>query len=143
MTEPTTFERWCILNGTRPVPATPMMVARFVADVAPWGVDKIWPIVQEISRAHYTVGLADPTLGGPVAAAINEIAKIDPPRSWNKEEKQRFNSLPYDLQKTVVRREDQREKTVRRAMQEASDARAALKALQQPKVTDGTEADAA
>lgn len=126
MTEPTTFERWCILNGTQPVPATPMMVARFVADVAPWGIEQIWPIVQEISRAHYTVGLADPTLGGPVAAAINEIAKIEPPRSWPKQQKARFALLPYDLQGYVAAHDQQREKEIRRAHSEAANAKQEL-----------------
>src|SRR3954453_21947132 len=123
MSEPTTFERWCMLNNVQPLPASPTMVARFVADIAPWGMEKIWPIVQEISRAHYTIGLADPTLGGPVAAAINQITQIDAPRSWPAEHKRRFLMLPYDLQQCVSERETQREKEVRRAQNEAAKAK--------------------
>ncbi|WP_409188781.1 hypothetical protein [Bradyrhizobium sp. RDM4] len=126
MTDASTFERWCLLNNVKPVPATPMMVARFVAEVAPWGIEKIWPIVQQISRAHYTVGLADPTLGGPVATAINEIATIDPPRSWPKEHKARFAQLPYDLQVYVGDHERRREKEIRRAHNEAATAKQEL-----------------
>lgn len=109
-----------MLNNVQPVPATPAIVARFVADVAPWGMEKIWPIVQEISRAHYTIGLADPTLGGPVAAAINQIAQIDAPRSWPADQKRRFLTLPYDLQVYVSEREAQRDKEVRRAQNAAT-----------------------
>ncbi|WP_369723657.1 hypothetical protein AB8Z38_06735 [Bradyrhizobium sp. LLZ17] len=110
----------------KPTPATPMMVARFVADIAPWGIDKIWPIVQQISRAHYTVGLADPTLGGPVAATINEIAKIEPPRSWPKEQKARFAQLPYDLQVYAANHDRQREREIHRAHSEAAKLRQEL-----------------
>lgn len=137
MSEPTTFERWCMLNEAQPIPATPMVVARFVNAVAPWGMQKIWPMVQEISRAHYTIGLADPTLGGAVAAAINEIAKIDPPRSWPADEKRRFASLPYDLQIYLCEREKQRDKEVRRAQGEAA------KAKQELRETNGDRQNAA
>jgi hypothetical protein len=120
MSEPTTFERWCELSNAKALPAAPMLVARFVADLAPLGMSAIWPAVQEISRAHYTIGLADPTLGGLVSAAINEIAKIDPPRSWPADQKRRFQQLPYDLQLYVTNREKQRDAEVRRAQNKAN-----------------------
>jgi len=114
------FENWCLLHDLEPVPAAPATVAKFVADIAPMGIEKVWPIVGEISRAHYMAGHADPTLGGPVAVAINDIAKIDPPRSWPKEQKFRFTSLPYDLQVYVAAHDKQRETTVRKALNEAA-----------------------
>jgi hypothetical protein len=55
------------------------------------------------------------------------IAKIDPPRSWPDPLKARFRSLPYDLQVYVEKHERDREKTVRRAQNEAAQARQALK----------------
>jgi hypothetical protein len=121
------FEQWCMLHDLEPVPAPPATVAKFIADIAPLGIEKVWPIVQEISRAHYLAGLADPTLGGPVAMAINDIAKIQPPRSWPTEQKRRFEALPYDLQAYVAAHDKQRENTVRKALNEAADARKAIK----------------
>jgi hypothetical protein len=108
------FERWCVLNGHKPHGASPMVIARFVADIAPMGISDVWQAVQKISRAHYTIGLADPTLGGPVAAAINEIAKIDPPRSWPAEEKLRFLTLPYDIQAYLAKRQTSDDTLIRR-----------------------------
>lgn len=125
-----TFEKWCALNNARAFPAAPADVARFISDCAELGADRIWPLVQEISRAHYVVGLADPTLGGWAARAINDVAKIEPPRSWPKDHKARFLMLPYDLQKYVAAHEDQRDKEIRRAHNEAATARQKLASLQ-------------
>jgi hypothetical protein len=122
-----TFENWCLLNDVAPIPAAPATVAQFVATIAPLGIAQVWPIVQEISRAYYTKGLADPTLSGTVCAAINEIARIDPPRSWPREHKARFLQLPYDLQAYVSARENDRDKAVKRAQSEAGKLRHALK----------------
>ncbi|PDT55766.1 hypothetical protein CO678_42010 [Bradyrhizobium diazoefficiens] len=115
------YTNWCMLNGCKPVPIAPNMAARFVADVAPLGIDKVWPAVQEISRLHYTIGLADPTLGYPVATLVSEIAKIEPPRSWAKQYKERFKTLPYDVQLYITEREKQRDSEVRRAQNKAAE----------------------
>src|SRR5882724_6148506 len=96
------FTKWCELNGLSPCPAAPADVARFVSDCAALGIERLWPAIQEISKLHSSVGLADPTSGGVAAAAISELAGIDPPRCWPDERKHRFKSLPYDLQVYVA-----------------------------------------
>jgi hypothetical protein len=135
------FVKWCELGGVEPRPATPANVARFIADCTPLGIERLWPAVQEVSRLHVEVGLADPTLGGPVAAAISELARIDPPRSWPTDCKQRFNSLPYDLQVYVAAHEQQREKALRRAQNEAAAARQKLAAYlkSEPRSNEGKD----
>ncbi|WP_262048465.1 hypothetical protein [Bradyrhizobium sp. Bra78] len=107
------FEKWCALNGEKTHHASPAIVARFVKDIAPMGISKVWRAVQDISRTHSVIGLADPTLGGPVAVAMNEISKIAPPRSWPKEEQLQFSALPYDIQVTIEKRERDRDNQVR------------------------------
>lgn len=114
------FVRWCELNGVTPCPAAPATVARFVADCASLGIERLWPAVTEISKLHDAVGLADPTLSGAAAAAISDLAGIDPPRSWPDDRKQRFRSLPYDLQVYIASHEARREKALRRAQNEAA-----------------------
>ena len=74
------FARWCELNGVCWCPAAPAVVAKFITDCASLGIERLWPAVQEVSRAHVALGLADPTLGGVAAAAINDVAGISPPR---------------------------------------------------------------
>jgi hypothetical protein len=124
------FAKWCELNGVSWCPAAPADVARFVADGASLGIERLWPAVQDISKAHGALGLADPTLGGVAAAAINEVGSVSAPRSWPDSRKQRFASLPYDLQVYVAAREAQREKALRRAQNEAAIAWQKLAALQ-------------
>jgi hypothetical protein len=128
------FAKWCELNGVSFCPAAPAVVAKFVTDCASLGIDRLWPAVQDISKMHVALGLADPTLGGVVAAAVNDIAGIEPPRSWPSDRKQRFKSLPYDLQVYVAAHETQREKALRRAQNEAAGARRQFAVSQQPDV---------
>lgn len=122
------FVKWCELNGLSPCPAAPAHVARFVADCAPLGIERLWSAIQEISLLHVSAGLADPTLGGAAATAISNLANIDPPRSWPGDHKQHFRSLPYDLQVYVATHEAQREKALRRAQNEAARTRQRLAA---------------
>jgi hypothetical protein len=133
------FVKWCELNGLSPCPAAPAHVARFVVDCAPLGIERLWPAIQDISRLHVAVGLADPTLGGVTAEAISDLAGIDPPRSWPAGPKQRFKSLPYDLQVHVAAHEAQREKALRRAQNEAASARQKLAACPKSKTHSNEE----
>lgn len=125
------FARWCEINGAAFCPATPSSVAKFVADCGSLGIARLWPAVQDISRTHATLGLADPTLGGVVAAAISDVAGLAAPRAWPEAFKQRFRSLPYDVQLFVLEHETRREKVLRRAQNEAAVVRRELAALQQ------------
>lgn len=120
------FVKWCELNGVSSCPASPADVERFVLDCAPLGIERLWPAVQDISKLHGAIGLADPTLGWKVAAAIDGLARIDPPRSWPADQKQRFRSLPYDLQLYVSAHEARRNRVLRRSQNEAADARRRL-----------------
>jgi hypothetical protein len=128
------FARWCELNGVRFYPAAPADVAKFVADCASLGIERLWPAIQEISVMHSSLGLADPTLGGVVAAAVSDVGGVDPPRSWPDDRKRRFRSLPYDLQVYTAAHEAQREKVLRRAQNEAAAMRRKLAAAQQAPV---------
>jgi hypothetical protein len=114
------FARWCELNGAAFCPAAPATVAKFVADCGALGIARLWPAVRDISRTHVTLGLADPTLGGAVAAAVGEVAGLAPPRSWPEDFKRCFKSLPYDVQVFIVDHETRREKALRRAQNEAA-----------------------
>lgn len=138
------FVKWCELNDVSACPATPASVARFVTECAVLGMDRLWPTVNEISRMHVSIGLADPTLGGAAANAMSAIAAVSPPRSWPGPFKQRFGALPYDIQVHLASHEA-RERALRRAQNEAASARqklAALEALTKDEKTNGNEATA-
>jgi hypothetical protein len=148
--EPSAFGKWCIVRGVRSLPAMPAHVACFISDLAAAekSIKQIWPLVQEISQTHLSNNLADPTAGGLVGEVINSIALIERPRSWAKTEEERWKSLPYDMQVFLSHREQQRDTAVRRAQNEAADARKQLEAIQKPtEATNGiieeqTHADA-
>ena len=133
------FVKWCELNGLSPCPAAPAQVARFIVDCTPLGIERVWPAIQDISRLHVSVGLADPTLGGVAAKAIGDLGGIDPPRSWPADHKQRFKSLPYDLQVYVASHEARREKALRRAQNEAANARRELAACPKSEIHSNEE----
>ena len=111
------FEAWCNLRGEKAIPASPTIIARFIADISPMGIDRVWPAILEISRAHYIIGLPDSTQSFPVASAINELSKLSPPRSWPAAEKLRFATLPYDIQLVISKREADRDKQIKRMLQ--------------------------
>jgi hypothetical protein len=134
------FAKWCELNGLAACPAAPAQVARFIVEGAPLGIERLWPAIQDISRLHVSVGLADPTLGGVVAEAISDLAGIEAPRSWPGAHKMRFKLLPYDLQIYVAAHEAQRERALRRAQNDAATARRQL-AAQQNSETHRNEQD--
>lgn len=139
------FVKWCELNGVSACPATPASVARFVTDCAALGMSRLWPAIQDISRMHVSLGLADPTLGGAAASAVSAIAAISPPRSWPGPFKLRFTALPYDIQIHLASHETQRERALRRAQNDAASARqklAALEAETKDGKTNGNEAAA-
>jgi len=135
------FARWCELNGVTACPATPVSVARFVTDCASLGMERLWPAVQDISRMHVSLGLADPTLGGPVASAISTIAAVAPPRSWPGSFMQRFRALPYDIQLQLASHESQRERALRRAQNEAASVRQKLAAFEAKMKEEKTSGD--
>lgn len=129
------YARWCELNDASFCPARPSDVARFVSDCAPLGIERLWAALRQISEYHEGLGLADPTIGATVAAAVSDVAGIDPPRSWARELRERFKSLPYDVQVLLASHETQREKALRRAQNEAAAARQKLAAGRPAKPT--------
>jgi hypothetical protein len=141
---PDEFAAWCERKGVKTLPARPASVALFVLENGGLGVDALALMVLKISQFHLRRGQADPTSGYPVATALNRIAKIDEPRSWPKEKKARFTSMPYDLQKYVAAHEGQREKEIRRAHNDAATARRELAAIQKPaEATNGIQSQPA
>jgi hypothetical protein len=55
--------------------------------------------------------------------AGSEPPIIEPPRSWTKEERERFYSLPRETQEYIANREQERDREIRRSQNEAAEAR--------------------
>lgn len=138
---PAEFVDWCRERGVHWMPARPGSVALYLLHHSGDGIDKLRSAVSAISEAHVGRGLADPTVTWPVPAAMASITRIEPPRAWPKREKQRFLELPYEVQVFWSKHEDRREKEIRRAHNEAAEARQALE--QHKDKDDGKVTDAA
>src|SRR6266851_8511142 len=127
----TMFQDWCTLNGIQAIPASPTTISSFVNSISPLGIEKVFEAVQEISRAHYTIGLPCPCSGpGLVTRAVNAISKIEPPRSWSKATSEQFMHLPWDVQSCILKREEQLDQTVRDKQNEVGDLRAKIRELE-------------
>jgi hypothetical protein len=64
----------------------------------------------------------------PAAAQAAEQAPIEPPRSWTKEARERFASLPRETQEYLASREQDRDRELRRSQNEAAEQRKAVEA---------------
>jgi hypothetical protein len=60
----------------------------------------------------------------------DDLPPIEPPRSWTTEEKERFQTLPRELQAYLTEREQERDRDLRRRQNEAAEARKAVEAQQ-------------
>lgn len=60
-----------------------------------------------------------------------ELPPIDPPRSWTKDEKERFATLPRETQEYLAAREQERERAVRQSQNEAAEKLKGLTAKEQ------------
>ncbi|MET4526529.1 hypothetical protein [Bradyrhizobium sp. JR18.2] len=127
---PAEFVAWCKQRGTGSQPARPASIALFVLENGHIGIDGLARMVVEISRCHLRRGQADPTSGYPVSAALNHLAKIEAPLSWPKAMRPRFSELPYDLQQYLASCDKDQTRAIKRAQQEAADARKKLKQIE-------------
>lgn len=62
------------------------------------------------------------------AEPAEELPPIEPPRSWTKEAKDRWDALPREAQEEVARIEQSREREFRRSQNEAAEQRKAIEA---------------
>jgi len=92
---------------------------------------------EEPARAEPSTPLADEADAAPEQAQApgetqatepEQLPPIEPPRSWTKEEKERFKSYPRELQAYLLEREQERDRELRRSQNEAADQRKAIDA---------------
>jgi hypothetical protein len=111
------WQTWCTQRKVRVPPARPEVVATYVKELQHRGPEFVLSTVQAIGRLHTSLpSLADPCASRAVQFVLDQIiAPVDPPRSWTKDEKLEFASLPRKTQATVARREREREAGLRRS----------------------------
>jgi hypothetical protein len=125
---PAIFLGFCQQNGVPALPARPSTCALFCLQHQEFGADALVGVMAGVARAHLAAGVADPTSDWQVNAVLQRIVRCVPPRSWPKEKKLEFMRLPIDLQVWVAKRDEERDRAVRMAQQNASHWRKQLQA---------------
>jgi hypothetical protein len=110
------FVRWCEQQRVRALPARPTTVAAFMQWQKDRGIQPFETLLA-IEALHILAGMANP-VATPVVRAMTEGASVVPPRSWTRVEKEEFQLLPRHAQEVLVRRENDRERALRRGQNE-------------------------
>ena len=122
------FVAFCKSHNVRHCPARPATCAAFAKAEAANGRDPqgIVSLLAAVELLHNYHGLSNPTKTAVVAAALDQIIKIEPPRSWAKEDRAEWALLPPDIRQAIARREEQRDQALRLAQNRLAEERKRL-----------------
>jgi hypothetical protein len=123
------FLDYCGIVNVRYLPARATTVASFIFKQFDSGVkpDTIFDQLAALERLHDQFDMANPVATSAARAALGEVASTESPRSWPQADKELFKTLPPQIRNVILNREKDREKTLRRAQNEAGDLRRLLK----------------
>jgi hypothetical protein len=127
--------------GVRHLPAAPTTCAIYILNQAKVGIasERIAAECQAIELLHDHYGLANPMQTRAARWALDQVLKIEPPRSWPKEEKAMFVHLPVQIRNIIAHREADRERSLRRAQNSYAELK--MKLLRPPADADTKAAD--
>jgi hypothetical protein len=122
------FNKWASSRSARRCPAKPATVALFALEQADMGVpaQHILAQLDAIEKLHDKFSLSNPVRTAIVQAALATIIKVDPPRSWPREDKVRFARLDPDIREIIAKRENDRDRELRRLQTKAAEAKRLL-----------------
>jgi hypothetical protein len=104
------FVRHCQRRGIRPFPASPAACADWL-NLLP--DEEIEPAAAVIVCVHDSVGASNPIATIACRTILERRLRAECPRSWSKEDRQFFISLPREIQAILTRREAERDASVR------------------------------
>jgi hypothetical protein len=117
------FEKWCSERGVRRLPAKSWTVAAFILDQNAHGRDAqgCLALLAAIAEIHDSASLSDPTSSSVVNQVLDQIVKVNPPRSWPAADKAEFARLPPTIREIIAKRENDRDREVRRKFNEIAE----------------------
>ena len=116
------FEQWANQRGVRWLPAKGSTISSYALEVAHRGDAFVLETIAAIERAHFAAGLASATTTPIVRHVLDKIVTVEPPRSWPKEDKAMFATLPPQIKSIIARRESNRDSGTRKAQNRAAEA---------------------
>jgi hypothetical protein len=134
------FINFCKQNGVRYLPSAPATVAGFIKAEYAAGAspEMILKTLEAIEILHSQANAANPVACPSPRLALNEITKIEGPRSWSKSERLVFAGLAPDVQAIILRHAQIDSNAVRRAQNEAAELRKSLNSNQKDFDTNGS-----
>jgi hypothetical protein len=137
--------QWCGSVGVRHLPAVPTTCAMYVLNQAKVGVapERIAAEAQAIEKLHDQYNLANPLQTRAARWALDQVLKIESPRSWPKADKELFKTLPVQIRNIITARENDRERTLRRGQNEVAELKKLLRlqADAEPKAAEQQKED--
>jgi hypothetical protein len=126
------WAKWCAGKHVRKCPARPQAVATFVLEQNALGASAqvVVAMVEAIDAIHQYHGLSSPCATRVVNVVLEQILKVEPPRSWGRDERAEWAKLPPLVREAITRRERDRDLALRRAQNKAASNGAAVKPIQ-------------
>jgi hypothetical protein len=111
------FIEWATTANVRYCPALPTTIGAFVLAQAAARIpeQQILDQVAAIAQLHDHYGLPSPIATTAARYALEQVVKSEAPRSWTREEKLLWASLPPEIRAVIQRRDKDQEKAMRRA----------------------------
>jgi hypothetical protein len=128
------FTHWCRKQVVRELPAKPTTVAAYLQDEIAGGMDvqHALALLAAIEASHDAVGLSNPVRTAAVRQVLDGVVKVDPPRSWPAADKAEFALLPPEIREVIAKREQERDRALRRAQNELAESKKQLNGGEKP-----------
>ena len=116
------FGKWAASKSVRKCPAKPHVVAAFCIEQHEMGATAqvILSLLAAIEALHDYHSLSNPVRVAVVRAVLEQIVKIEPPRSWPAEDKVLFAQLDPAIRRIIAEREIERDRGLRRLQNKAA-----------------------
>jgi hypothetical protein len=111
------FRVYCRAQGVE-ANLQPTTVAAFMAAAADRDVERTVTAMQAWAGYYH---MADPCSSGPVRAVLLRRLRIEPPRSFNKQDRELFACMPVEQKAVLYRREQERDRALRNLQNKHAD----------------------
>jgi hypothetical protein len=117
--------KWCEARGVRKCPCKPWVVASYLLEQSANGVPAqvLVAMLEAISALHDYHNLSNPCATRVVNLALEQVVHPEIPRSWDKNERAEWARLPPPVRDAIARRENDRDKELRRLQARAAEAK--------------------
>jgi hypothetical protein len=119
---------WCEARGVRKCPCKPWVLASYLVEQSANGVPAqvLVAMLEAISALHDYHNLSNPCATRVVNLALEQIVHPEIPRSWTREERAEWIKLPPPVRDAIARRENDRDRELRRLQTKAAEAKRLL-----------------